>query len=134
MELLESVGPRPRRAHLTLVPFVPVGERRWLQHIEGTYLCEWLILYQNHDARVQARWLVASGGFGAHGQLSGRGAGCFAFGFIHKQSICVLILRKKRMAPPFREEPPLAIRTVRFTPPRGIAQVSIANSRPLCVV
>ena len=25
MELLESVGPRPRQAHLTPVPFVPVG-------------------------------------------------------------------------------------------------------------
>jgi hypothetical protein len=26
MELLESVGPRPRQARLTSVPFVPVGE------------------------------------------------------------------------------------------------------------
>jgi hypothetical protein len=34
---------RPRQAHLTPVPFVPVGERRWLQHIEDADLIEWLV-------------------------------------------------------------------------------------------
>ena len=30
-------------AHLTPVPFVPVGERRWLQRIEGTSLTSWVV-------------------------------------------------------------------------------------------